>query len=81
VARRAEPGPEPEVLVSPRHRLALVQLAAAVRDGRVNADSFPTEGGPKPLDVVRITPIVLDVVRLESGSGGDGGGVIREPGA
>jgi hypothetical protein len=69
VARRAEPRPEPEVIVSPSQRLALDQLAAAVRDGRVNSDSFPVEEEPRPLDVVRITPIVLDLVTIGRQSG------------
>ena len=80
IAHRDNSGAEPEVIVSPGQRVALDQLAAAVRDGRITSDSFPAEGPPRSLDVVTITPITLDVVKIQvAPAGGNSGGVIREP--
>jgi hypothetical protein len=63
---------DPEVLVSPNQRLALGQLETAIRDGRINSDSFPADNAPAPLEMIVITPIVPEVVKLPLSEGGSG---------
>jgi hypothetical protein len=69
---------DPEVIVSPGQRLALEQLAAAIREGRISSDPFPAAVAPAPLEVVTISPIVPDVVKIQlSNSGDEASGLTR----
>jgi hypothetical protein len=92
-ARTAAPTPvrhttveirEPEVLVSPNQRIALEQLAAALKDGRLTTESMAAASRPivhEPLVVpsLVIEPFKADVLPAigTSESVGSGGGVIR----
>jgi hypothetical protein len=51
---------EPEVLVSPGIRIALAQLAGAIRDGRISVDALPAEG-----PFVLPPPIVIPATVIE----------------
>ena len=92
-ARAAGPNPvrhataavrEPEVLVSPNQRIALEQLAAALRDGRLTTESVAAANQPivqEPLIVpsMVIAPFEADVLPAigTNVTVGTGGGVIR----
>ena len=76
---------EPEVLVSPNQRVALEQLAAALKDGRLTTESVAAANRPilhEPLVVpsIVIEPFKADVLpAIGTGeSAGSGGGVIRK---
>ena len=76
---------EPEVLVSPNQRIALEQLAAALKDGRLTTESVAAANRPivhEPLVVpsIVIEPFKADVLPAigTSESVGSGGGVIRK---
>ena len=92
-AESAEPGGarrassdvrEPEVLVSPSQRIALEQLAAALRDGRLTTEAVAAANqpsAPEPLIVpsMVIAPFQADVLPAigTSVTVGTGGGVVR----
>ena len=92
-ARAAGPNPvrhataevrEPEVLISPNQRIALEQLAAALKDGRLTTESVAAANQPivqEPLIVpsMIIAPFEADVLPAIGTNVpvGTGGGVIR----
>jgi len=69
--------PEPEVLVSPGVRLALAQLAAAVRDGRISADAIPPDGPIVLPDPIVIQTYVVEPLKLDLVPGNSGGSGVR----
>jgi hypothetical protein len=73
-ARAVPAAREPEVLVSPATRLAIAQLSAAARDGRVTAESFSATPVSTELDVITVAPIVIDVIKIEPPATNSGGG-------
>lgn len=68
---------EPEVIVSASVRLGLEQLATNLKSGRITPDALLPEFMATP-EIVTITPITIDMVKVDFPSGvGAGGGVVR----
>jgi hypothetical protein len=75
---------EPEVLISPRQRIALEQLAAALKDGRLTTDSVAAANQPIVHEPLIVPSMIVEPFRADVlpaiGTGesvGMGGGVIR----
>ena len=78
---KAEPLPEPEIIVSPDRALALARLLELTRNGSLDEEKLKPVASARPPATLEITPLVvapLSVPELETPSGTAQGGADRE---
>ncbi len=68
---------EPEVIISPGTRLALAQLDAALKAGTLTEASFAAAPVSTEPEVITVTPLEIDVVKIPLPPGQPGGGTVR----
>jgi hypothetical protein len=56
---------EPEILIDPRERRALLQLIALVRDGRIDLSAARRSGTLAPIELPPVTDIVIDPITID----------------